>query len=133
MSINREKIALLIPRLASNFDGEVLATVLAIRRLLKASGNDLHDLARLVDAAQNQEKPQQEKPRQENPWEQKKRARPTDVIELVELLLCCPGLTDWEREFLESIHDQATRKYWFEPSEKQQKILDRIARQRGGF
>jgi hypothetical protein len=48
MSINGEKITLLIPRLASEFDGEIVATVHAIRRLLDASGYDLHDLARVV-------------------------------------------------------------------------------------
>jgi hypothetical protein len=68
----------------------------------------------------------------ENPWEQKKKARPLDVIELVELLLDLPRLTEWERGFLESIHDQALRRYSFEPSPKQQAIIDRIAREKGG-
>jgi hypothetical protein len=48
MSFDGEKLALLIPRLASEFDGEIVATVRAIRRVLSASGNDLHDLARIV-------------------------------------------------------------------------------------
>jgi hypothetical protein len=43
MAINFEKIALLIPRLSSTFEGEVVNTVGAIRRVLKASGHDLHD------------------------------------------------------------------------------------------
>ncbi len=38
-------IAKLIPRLASDHDGEVVATVRAIRRVLEADGLDLHDLA----------------------------------------------------------------------------------------
>jgi hypothetical protein len=41
-------ISRLIPRLASDHDGEVLATVAAIRRILASNGRDLHDLARLV-------------------------------------------------------------------------------------
>jgi hypothetical protein len=41
-------ISKLIPRLASDHDGDVLATVAAIRRTLAANGSDLHDLARLV-------------------------------------------------------------------------------------
>ena len=39
------KIAKLIPRLASNHDGEVIATVHAIRRTLEGAGLDLHALA----------------------------------------------------------------------------------------
>jgi hypothetical protein len=34
----------MIPRLASDHDGEIVATVRAIGRLLKANGNDWHDL-----------------------------------------------------------------------------------------
>ena len=40
----------LIPRLASNHDGEVVATVRAIQRVLKAAGRDLHDLAACLAA-----------------------------------------------------------------------------------
>jgi hypothetical protein len=39
------KIAKLIPRLATNHDGEVVATVRAIERTLASAGLDLHDLA----------------------------------------------------------------------------------------
>lgn len=39
------KIAKLIPRLASDHDGEVVATVRAIRRTLEGAGLDLHALA----------------------------------------------------------------------------------------
>ena len=49
------KIAKLIPRLASNHDGEVVATVRAIQRTLKGEGLDLHDLvAGLFDAGEPQ-------------------------------------------------------------------------------
>jgi hypothetical protein len=34
----------LIPRLASNHDGEVVATIRAIERVLKSGGSDWHDL-----------------------------------------------------------------------------------------
>jgi len=39
------KLGRLIPRLATDSDGEVLATVAAIRRTLDRAGLDLHDLA----------------------------------------------------------------------------------------
>jgi hypothetical protein len=42
------KLAKLIPRLGSNHDGEVVATVDAIVRTLAAIGLDLHDLARAL-------------------------------------------------------------------------------------
>lgn len=42
------KISKLIPRLASEHDGEVLATVSALRRTLEAAGLDLLDLAKAL-------------------------------------------------------------------------------------
>lgn len=43
-----EKLAKLIPRLASTHDGEVVATVRAIERALKSAGKDWHDLAKAI-------------------------------------------------------------------------------------
>jgi hypothetical protein len=45
-----EIVAKLIPRLASNHDGEVIATVRAIDRTLKAERLDWHDLTRALTA-----------------------------------------------------------------------------------
>ncbi len=45
------KIAKLIPRLASDHDGEVIATVRAIRRTLESAGLDLHALAAGLDSS----------------------------------------------------------------------------------
>ena len=42
------KLERLIPRLASNHDGEVLATARAIVRVLHAGERDLHDLAATI-------------------------------------------------------------------------------------
>ena len=44
-----QRLARLIPRLGSDAEGEVLATVAAIRRQLAAAGMDLHDLVALVE------------------------------------------------------------------------------------
>ncbi|TIL94526.1 MAG: hypothetical protein E5Y73_11445 [Mesorhizobium sp.] len=52
MTLDRQhiaKIAKLIPRLASNHDGEVVATVRAIVRTLGNAGADLHDLVAELD------------------------------------------------------------------------------------
>lgn len=43
------KIAKLIPRLATNHDGEVVATVRAIERTLKSAGFDFHTLAHALE------------------------------------------------------------------------------------
>jgi hypothetical protein len=67
MSIDGAKLALLIPRLASDFEGEIVATVRAIRRLLEADGYDLHDLARVIEGRFS-----------------KKQANPAQLIYLVE-------------------------------------------------
>lgn len=45
-----ERLSKLIPRLASDADGEVLATVRAIRATLQSDGLDLHDLVAAIDA-----------------------------------------------------------------------------------
>ena len=44
-----DKLGKLIPRLASDHDGEVLGTVAAIRRTLAAQRLDLHDLVRSLE------------------------------------------------------------------------------------
>src|SRR4051812_7190131 len=45
------RVAILIPRLASDHEGERLATVAAIERALTAAGRDFHDLARALGGA----------------------------------------------------------------------------------
>jgi hypothetical protein len=44
------KLAPLVRMLAAPHDGEVLATVATIRRTLAAGGQDLHDLAAVIEA-----------------------------------------------------------------------------------
>jgi hypothetical protein len=50
----RTRISKLIPRLASDHAGEVVATVEAIRKTLVGAGADFHDLARLLAEPQPQ-------------------------------------------------------------------------------
>ena len=45
------KISKLVPRLASEHEGEVVATVRAIERTLKGAGHDWHDLAKALTAS----------------------------------------------------------------------------------
>lgn len=46
------RIARLLPKLASEHDGEIIATVTVMRQVLRASGHDLHDLASVIARAQ---------------------------------------------------------------------------------
>jgi hypothetical protein len=48
--VAKRKLALLIPLLASDKDGEVIAAVTAIRKTLAGTGSDLHELARAISA-----------------------------------------------------------------------------------
>lgn len=71
------KLARLIPRLASDHDGEVVATVAAIRRTLDRAGLSLHDLAaRLAEAT-----PIPPEAKQANPHGDEHRARARWLIE----------------------------------------------------
>lgn len=104
------KLSRLIPRLASDADGEVVATVRAIQRVLAAEGCDLHDLAAALTTAPE---PQvrivyRDRPVQKPPW-----ARVAEW--------CCERsdqLRPREREF---VHDMADELGLFggEPTEKQ--------------
>jgi hypothetical protein len=116
--MNNEKLANLVRRLGSDSDGEVVATVYAIRRVLKADGHDLHDLAKIVQGASPPPKAQAKQSDAETPG--------GIIVVAKHLLETCSWLNDWEREFLVSIRDQARRRYGFKLSEKQQAILDKL-------
>jgi hypothetical protein len=109
MAFDATKIARLIPLLSSDKDGEVLATVEAIKRLLKTGGNDWHDLPSAL-AGRGRSNPSSGG------------AKGDDYHEL----LLHPALNDWEREFMESICEQSSRWKNFKPSVKQEGILERL-------
>jgi hypothetical protein len=91
MRIDLAKIALLIPRLSSNFEGEVVATVSAIRRVLNASGHDLHDLAQgVAKGSLTQTSSKNDYPSRERSSENRQRQdRPADIIQAAGRLLEC--------------------------------------------
>ena len=70
----------LLPRLASNHDGEVAATARAIERTLKSSGHDWHDLAASIGAPG--------------------RDAPDELLDMAEALIGRPGLNAWEAKFV---------------------------------
>jgi hypothetical protein len=85
----------LIPRLASTFDGEVVATAHAIINALAADGFDLHDLARMADEAPLC----RDRDREEGEYARCVRARLKEIVLEV-------WLDSWEREFVCSTLDR---------------------------
>jgi hypothetical protein len=127
----RAKLRRLIPLLSSDKDGEVVATVHAIRRTLAAADLDLHDLARLLtpatvtpaSAAPEPERPPEPPPKPDRQWAK-------TVIELLRTHAECPlCLTDWERKFLANLASYHTKA----PSAAQLDILDGITAKVGAL
>jgi hypothetical protein len=85
-----QKLSRLIPRLASNHDGEVVGTVRAIQRVLNAASLDLHDVAAAIACRVPAARPV---PAATTGWRRQ-----------IERLLQHPNrLTSWEHGFLRSI------------------------------
>lgn len=124
------KISAIIPRLATEHDGEVVGCVRAIDRLLKASGCDWHDLAAALDRG-NATEPRREF--HERGWSSVDDCCPpswadatTDErYEIIYSLIRSGKLSDWETTFVNSISAQYTRRAL---SEKQVDVIDRLAR-----
>jgi hypothetical protein len=85
------KLAKLLPMLASDKDGEVVATARAIGRTLSAAKADWHDLVRALTERQPE---------------------PDSIDDLPFILRCLhdhPSLTEWESKFIASIAAQQAR------------------------
>lgn len=98
------KLDPLIRRLATNHDGERLATVAALERTLAAARADFHDLADAVVAGA---KPHTE--HSASPYH-RWRAPAPDVATMLNDLLDHPDLSDWEYG-VESIWSQYCRRW----------------------
>jgi hypothetical protein len=105
MSLSKPTLTMLgklIPRLGSNHDGEVVATVRAIQRVLNNAGADLHDLCGQL-------------------------GMPARVIEWREDVELCRrfrnAMSPREQEFIETLEGWRS-----EPSEKQMAWLQKIVR-----
>ena len=81
----RPKVARLVAMLATDSDGEALAAVRALHRVLDANGHDINDLAAVIEGHQNaQERPGRPEPRAEA---------------MLKELLASAVLTQWERGY----------------------------------
>ena len=113
------KVCKLIPRLASNHDGEVVATARAIERTLKAAKEDWHSLVSVLNGSGKSSK--RALPEEPPVWEEL-----TAGERLAWLFLLTGDFegSPWETEFLGSILDQYRRRGRL--SEKQIVYVDKI-------
>lgn len=110
------RVALLLPRLASDHGGEVQATAAAIDRVLKAGGVDLHDLAKHVatgpkTVVQYVERPAEPAPFASRAWQAAAGRYPVNVRadlarvdRIQDVGWAC--MTAWEADYVESIRSQ---------------------------
>lgn len=115
------RLALLIPRLASDHDGEIVATAAAIDRTLKSAGCDWHDLASVVSsppAASTRHRADRQGP---PIWESLDRF---SQLEWLHALDEWDGLSDWESGFVTSII-RSTRAGW-RLTAKQRAVINRL-------
>ena len=77
-----ERLSNLIRRLSTNHDGEVVATVRAIERALRAEGHDWHDLADQLTTEIHE---------------------PPSLHAMAAWLHDRPSLSQWERDFVPSV------------------------------
>ena len=115
-----DKLAVLIPRLASDKPGEVEATAAAITRQLSKAGADWHDLADRLTSAP------------ETPADSDVPPVFTDYAEAVEWLLGsdCGDLTARDIDFLGSMRGILRR---FEPRPKQAAWIEALVERLGGW
>ena len=121
-----EKLSLLIPRLGSDSEGEIVATVLAIGRTLAASGLDFHDLTERLTRSTNPRPAHFPGPNPET-FEDMTAEQYLYAVDL--LLEHGSWINEKEHDFLENM--QAWTVKGFRPSEKQRlwiaTILERVA------
>lgn len=112
------RLANLVRRLGSNHDGEVVATVQAIKRTLDAIGLDLHALADAIEAPADPNQRAKPAPKAKNEpkaWpNRRRRDNDDDLVELngalmpwrlaIEVIIASDiTVSRWEAEFLESV------------------------------
>lgn len=123
------KLARLIPRLASNHDGEVVATVRAIKRTLASAGLDLHDLATALER----------EPETRIVYRDRPAPKRTPQMPWHEMALWCLDhgegrLSARENDFIENVLARLSLYQWSSPTERQAAWLRSIyTRLRKGF
>jgi hypothetical protein len=125
MTAPAAKLALIIPRLGSDHDGEVVATARAIGRTLTAAGLDWHDLAIAAKTALpvcRQPPPPRDEPSAPL-WSE---LAPEGKLAWLALLGGQTWISQWDRDFVASIAVQAAGNPFRTFSHKQQIVLNRL-------
>jgi len=127
----RERLAKLVPRLASSFEGERVATVAAIERVLESDGLDWHDLTAVIQRAEAPPQRRHQPPPTTSGDDAYLRASAlTSLVERIEIR-GQSRLSDRSRLFLRDMHARARRFNPVRLSRKQAKWLGDLARQTG--
>jgi hypothetical protein len=113
------KIALIVPRLGSPHDGEIIASARAIERTLKGAGLDWHDMAAALAETDQHVRNEAVAPI----WSELDLARRWGWIRL---LIDQTRLTAWERSFAASIADRLVIQPFGRLSMKQEVVLNRM-------
>jgi hypothetical protein len=96
-----ERLSKLLPRLASTFAGEKLATLDAIERSLKVHNHDWHDVVAALDPKppipfEDEPPPYQHRPQER--WGRWARLPPNEREMALEAIQRLPRLSDWEND-----------------------------------
>jgi hypothetical protein len=125
----RDKLAKLVPLLATDKDGERVGTVAAIDRVLKNSGCDWHDLAAQITAGPVQEQPRPQSGPQGHVADE---MDSDDLIDLVEAIRDSGAeFNDRSEGFLNSLLGRANRYDAVFLSPKQRNWLASLAARAG--
>ena len=119
------RLAQLIPLLASDKDGEVVATARAIGRTLKQAGSDFHDLAATLRSMPATRVTAASSHTHASPrcWDDICRE---DQDNWLWSMSVSGSLTSWERNFAASILSHLAGQRWRMLSLKQVAVLDRL-------
>jgi hypothetical protein len=132
------RIAAILPRLGSNHDGEVIASVRAMQRILASANLDWHDLTATFQsgAATAPTLPSQKKGR---PCPKEPRAPRWKTLgaerraSWLVAILDADNLSSWETTFIKSIQEQTLDNPTKKLSPRQIEILDRIMSEAVGY
>lgn len=123
------KLKLLIPRLASDNDGEIVSTVYAIKRLLSKNDCDFHDLAKSIGVASKYRSGGQKHTSKHN-YNDVRGGGPDWSMVAAFCVSNIDRLGERESDFVVSVSDSIED--WGSPTEKQAKWLRDIFLRLGG-
>jgi len=120
----RKRLDPLIRRLASNHDGEILATVAAIERVLYSGDADWHDLAENLSGAGVKHDDTEARYRPRPQYEEHKNDDYVLYKKIFEIHELDIDVTAWEYKFLTDMLEYTEKQWGF--SRKQAMVIERL-------